>query len=702
MRLRTFSGLDIAKSGTEVLGLDESDLEESSDADDDDIESDGSGEDEDETSTSKRQKQYKRLERERTARAEPLSDDDEGLDSNASEDENDLSRWGPNKRAYYNTNDADQMESDSEIDEEQARRLELQEVKKLQTKSRRGMEDTDFGLGEADEIGGAEEGGRGLKEREKRRKDLDEAVSEKPIPSAPASTIASTSELPSDPVARASLLVQLHKDSPETIALAGDYADAVSQLLQVDSLLRSAEKSGVNHEGLGMHHMHYQALYTYVTTLTFYFHLRSSPKYSTNPQALSTHPILARLLQLKEGLSTMEELGFDLPTEEEEQAEEDEVEDDLDESMDMLKEKWPVVYGSEDEDEELGDLESDELAGLLADEKENGRRHGTASRVAKLPRAAATSDATNERSGDTAVAPLQSRKKKAPRRALEAPLSGLAADDSNHNDILGLASYTSKRPSTGSVALDVSSGGDLYGEATALSAAELADKAAKKKSLRFYTGQMDAKEARRGSAARERMGGDTDIPYRDRERSRIAVEQTKAAKENRANGTSRGQDASLDDSEWGEADTRDWRDVMGAHGESGATSSKTRAPADSDDDDDGYYDLVTRGRQDAKRAKKETYDTARDEGRIIEDAELEPGSHRAINRQISTNRGLTPHRKQDRNLRVKKRKKYEKAQKKLSSTRAVYKGGQSALQGGYQGESSGINVGIAKSRRFAN
>jgi U3 small nucleolar RNA-associated protein 3 len=53
-------------------------------------------------------------------------------------------------------------------------------------------------------------------------------------------------------------------------------------------------------------------------------------------------------------------------------------------------------------------------------------------------------------------------------------------------------------------------------------------------------------------------------------------------------------------------------------------------------------------------------------------------------------------------LRVKKRKKYEKAQKKLSSTRAVYTGGQGSLQGGYSGESSGINTGVAKSRRFAN
>lgn len=67
---------------------------------------------------------------------------------------------------------------------------------------------------------------------------------------------------------------------------------------------------------------------------------------------------------------------------------------------------------------------------------------------------------------------------------------------------------------------------------------------------------------------------------------------------------------------------------------------------------------------------------------------------------MEKNRGLTPHRpKTVRNPRVKKRIKFDKAQKKLSSTRAVYKGGMAALEGGYAGEKSGISN-VIKSRTF--
>ena len=53
------------------------------------------------------------------------------------------------------------------------------------------------------------------------------------------------------------------------------------------------------------------------------------------------------------------------------------------------------------------------------------------------------------------------------------------------------------------------------------------------------------------------------------------------------------------------------------------------------------------------------------------------------------NKGLTPHRsKSVRNPRVKKRQRFEKAKKKISSQKAVYRGGDSAK---YGGESTGIS-----------
>lgn len=74
---------------------------------------------------------------------------------------------------------------------------------------------------------------------------------------------------------------------------------------------------------------------------------------------------------------------------------------------------------------------------------------------------------------------------------------------------------------------------------------------------------------------------------------------------------------------------------------------------------------------------------------------------RSLTRAILANKGLTPHRsKSVRNPRVKKRQKFEKAKKKLSSQKAIYKGGLSQSGGIYEGEKSGISR-VVKSVRLS-
>lgn len=73
---------------------------------------------------------------------------------------------------------------------------------------------------------------------------------------------------------------------------------------------------------------------------------------------------------------------------------------------------------------------------------------------------------------------------------------------------------------------------------------------------------------------------------------------------------------------------------------------------------------------------------------------------RSLTRAILANKGLTPHRaKAVRNPRVKKRQKFEKAKKKLSSIKPVFKGGLVATGGKYEGEKSGISK-VVKSVRL--
>lgn len=73
---------------------------------------------------------------------------------------------------------------------------------------------------------------------------------------------------------------------------------------------------------------------------------------------------------------------------------------------------------------------------------------------------------------------------------------------------------------------------------------------------------------------------------------------------------------------------------------------------------------------------------------------------RSLTRAILANKGLTPHRpKSVRNPRVKKRMRFDKAQKKVASQKAVYKGGVSATGGRYEGEKTGISK-VVKSVRL--
>jgi U3 small nucleolar RNA-associated protein 3 len=117
------------------------------------------------------------------------------------------------------------------------------------------------------------------------------------------------------------------------------------------------------------------------------------------------------------------------------------------------------------------------------------------------------------------------------------------------------------------------------------------------------------------------------------------------------------------------------------------------------DEEDEYYDMVAHAAQ-KKRADKaarfEALAQARKGERVVETEQIGPDGKRQITYQIQKNKGLTPHRKKEnRNPRVKKRKKYEQKQKKLRSIKPVYKGGEGP--GGYQGELSGIKTTLVKS-----
>ncbi|KAL1306947.1 hypothetical protein AAFC00_005586 [Neodothiora populina] len=218
-----------------------------------------------------------------------------------------------------------------------------------------------------------------------------------------------------------------------------------------------------------------------------------------------------------------------------------------------------------------------------------------------------------------------------------------------------------------------------FGEDSELTEQQLAEKAKRKKSLRFYTSQIAQKANKRGAAGRN-AGGDDDIPYRERLRDRQARLNAEAEKRGKNNE----RDVLGDDSD--EEDRRQAKEL--------------RAAANSDEE---YYDMVAaksaRKKADKKAASEAYKEAAQQGGRVVEKLELGPDGKRAITYAIEKNKGLTPHRKKDvRNPRVKKRKKYDEKKKKLASMRPVYKGGEG--RGGYGGELTGIKKGLVKSTKL--
>jgi U3 small nucleolar RNA-associated protein 3 len=221
-----------------------------------------------------------------------------------------------------------------------------------------------------------------------------------------------------------------------------------------------------------------------------------------------------------------------------------------------------------------------------------------------------------------------------------------------------------------------------FGEEDALDARTAQDKAARRKSLRFYTSEIAQKSNRRDKAGHG-TGGDTDIPYRERFKDREA--RLNAAAERRGQrGSKHGAD--LDENSGSDDEGGD---------DGGAAAIRDEALE--------YYDMVTLASKKKKEQKTAYYDalsaaTALD--RVVETEEIGEDGKRKISYMIEKNKGLAPKRKKEvRNPRVKKKKKFEEKQKKLRSMRATYKTGGEG-RGGYGGELTGINSSIVKARKL--
>lgn len=366
-----------------------------------------------------------------------------------------------------------------------------------------------------------------------------------------------------------------------------------------------------------------RALAAYIASLTMYFAILTAPaKGSTeqsrplDPTELRDHPVMDTLLQCRQLWSKVKSL------------------------------KAPTVLHAEEEilseEEEIPNINGALEPTISKKTKKEKARQAEAKKAASL-RARQIADAEDDLADLSNLVPKSRKSSKSSKQVVE-------ADDESD-----------------------------FGEEETMDARTAAEKAQKKKSLRFYTSQIAQKANKRADAGRD-AGGDNDLPHRERFRDRQA----------RLNAEAEARGKKLDQYGRGGA-------ALGGDSDSGDDEVAEQVR----DEGDEYYDMVAKTSKQKKADKAEKMDAikrAKAENAMVRvvEGEVDKDGKRAIGYVIEKNKGLAPKRKKDvRNPRVKKRKKYEEKKKKLSSMKAVYKGGEE--RGGYGGEKTGIKPGLVKS-----
>ncbi|KAG5989963.1 hypothetical protein E4U52_005058 [Claviceps spartinae] len=399
-------------------------------------------------------------------------------------------------------------------------------------------------------------------------------------------------------------------------------ADELEELQPVLAKLKT-EAAG-NQSSTSIHVIKYWVLGCYIATLTSYFAVLTSPardasqsQKTLSPADLRDHDVMETILQCREAWNRVQK----------------------------LKEIQSV----------------DDTVTSLAAEMDGG--YGLDDALASLDQKKAKKASTKK---DKAAVAAREAKKLAKAKAIESSVADLYD--------LPLPSGNFKRKSK-TTSKEQDDDHSDFGEEETLDARAAADKAARKKTLKFYTSQIAQKANKRTGAGRD-AGGDMDIPHRERLRdrqARLLAEAAKRGKKDSKHGADLGGDSD------GEDDTAAANAIRG--------------------EEDEYYDMMahkSKSKRDDKAARYAAFAAAGKADRVVENHEVGTDGKRKITYAIEKNKGLAPKRSKDvRNPRVKRRKQYEAKQKKLKSMKPVWQGGEP--KGGYRGELSGVNTGVIKS-----
>ncbi|KAG8984286.1 hypothetical protein FRB90_005431, partial [Tulasnella sp. 427] len=579
-------------------------------------------------------------------------------------EEEDDEGWGRKQAAYY----VDGQEDVSEEDEEELEKMEEEEARRLQRKARELIAEEDYGLDFARHLDAEVE-------EEDLLKELDHVPSTSAVP------------LKTKPV----LLKELERSDPAALALARDWETVAEDVVRIETALKSRE---LDDPALGLMHLHYQTLLTYATTLAFYLHMRASPTYAARPDLLTSHPIMARLLTLKTGVAELEGLGFSALEERDEDDSEGDDESELDpEELDAMMVRLGVDEKQVARMQQLGGgMSQREVLELLMDAalEEEGDGEGESGEEDEEEPVLRQPKATKGKKGGTASGAKMNGKDAGRHDKAKTPNGKVPPQEPVYDLVEPTFESSNKKSKASSRTSTTFSVESLdFSEPTTLDEADAADKASRTKALQFHTSKI-AKKSGKKQKDRRAMGGDDDLPYADSRRT--GKEAQKQADEEAESFEAANQIPLVEGKRraWGEpkaasAPVEEWA------GLESADKGKKRA-READDDREGgdeqptteYLELVKSAKKRKKEEKQAAYDAKDEEKRITNETDSADGP-RMLSRDIARNKGLTRQRGNPKNNvanpRVKKRQQYEKAKKKLASSKPVYKGGLNALGG---------------------
>ncbi|EWC48871.1 hypothetical protein DRE_00176 [Drechslerella stenobrocha 248] len=573
--------------------------------------------------------------------AAQLSEDDDDDEDAEGGMQDEYADWGKSKKNYYDANDIED-EDDAAMEEAEALRIQQRQLKSMSAK--------DFGVDESDWNAPADDHATAGAESAEGPETYDTAPTRK-------------IKVPASKEGKEELLQMLH---PEFEPLRKEYLRLTP--LHPEIMQKGMERTNPASPA----RRRWIVLSAYLAVLSMYFAFLSQPRPEGEVVDIKDHEIMEALLKWR-----MEWLKVEGAADEATPPPESELDREM-EDMSLDDEEWEEDSDEEDgeEEEEEGDDDDDDDDDDGEEEKEEEEEKIV------LPVAKPHTNGTKVR---TDVSRVEVKSKKAKSTAETKEARRLAKSDASLKDLDDLLPSTSSRQKPSKAKAAVQFRDDDFGEEDFIYEDDAEEKAKRKKSLRFYTAQIHQKSNKRDRAGRD-AGGDLDVPNRERNKER----QERLNVEAQRRGAADGLGANLDDQDFDDSDYDN--DLTGA-----ARALKDQVEHDGDALD--YYNKVAAKAGLEKLKKKLEQEAAQTNDRVVETETVDPATgKRAIGYTIEKNKGLTPHRKKDvRNPRVKKRKKFEAAKKKLASTKAIYK----PPTGAYGGEATGIRTKIIKSVKFS-